>query len=239
MTDTTNTITETTVPPLPDTATRAEGNRQIRIAVKAAGLGPEFADGLIDRNATITESRAAAFDELIKRGSGAALIQTQRSEVGFSNDDPAVQVERMAEALACRMMGGKPTDAARPYINDRLETMARRILEMRGQRVGSLSCEEVFTRAMHTTNDFPMLTTEAGNRVLMAGHQAAPNPLKSLARQALLTDFRAKSALRLDEMGSLQKVGEHGEIKSTTRGEAKESYALDTYGSSSRYRARR
>ena len=35
--------------------------------------------------------------------------------------------------------------------------------------------------------------------------------------------------LRIGETGALEKVTEHGEIKSVTRAEAKESYSLDTY----------
>jgi len=65
----------------------------------------------------------------------------------------------------------------------------------------------------------------------MPAYQAAQSPLKRLARQALANDFRTMSRLKLGEVGALQKVTEAGEIKSTTRGEAAESYALDTYGS--------
>jgi len=225
----TNTTTTTTTAPPPDTATRAAVNREIRDLARNARLPAEFADGMIDRNATIDQTRAAAIEELVKRSNGAAQIQTQRVEVGFSHDDPTVQVERMAEALACRAMGGKPSEAARPFMNHRLEGLARICLEMRGQRVRSLSCEEVFARAMHTTSDFPELLNGTGNRVAMSAYEAAPNPLKSLARQSNVNDFRAKTMLRIGEMGGLEKVGEHGEVKSVTRAENKESYSLDTY----------
>ena len=50
-----------------------------------------------------------------------------------------------------------------------------------------------------------------------------------MARQATLPDFRAGTRLKLSDVGLLEKVSESGEIKSTTRGEAKESYSLDTY----------
>ena len=58
----------------------------------------------------------------------------------------------------------------------------------------------------------------------------AQSPIKAtLARQATAPDFRALSKLKLSDVGLLEKVSESGEIKSTTRGEAKESYSLDTY----------
>ena len=47
--------------------------------------------------------------------------------------------------------------------------------------------------------------------------------------QATLPDFRAGTRLKLSDVGLLEMVSETGEIKSTTRGEAKESYSLDTY----------
>lgn len=220
--------TETqTSPPEP---ARGEINTQIRSIATVAGLDTSFADGLIDRAATIEQARAAAFDELVKRGGGA--IQTQRIEVGPTHDAPDAVIERMAEGLACRMLPAvlKPSDAAKPYVGLGLSDLARRLLEMRGQRVGNLSREELLTRAMHTTSDFPNLLTGTGNRVLAAAYAAAPNPLKQLARQTTMADFRPKTILRIGEMPKLKKVTEHGEITSATRTEAKEGYALDTFG---------
>ncbi|NOX41577.1 MAG: peptidase, partial [Alphaproteobacteria bacterium] len=44
-----------------------------------------------------------------------------------------------------------------------------------------------------------------------------------------MSDFRTGTRLKLSDVGQLSKVTEAGEITSTTRGEAAESYALDTY----------
>jgi hypothetical protein len=208
-------------------ANRADANRSIRTLVAAAGLDTAFADTLIDRSATVDEARVAAFDELVSRGNG--RIQTQ--QVGASNDDPAVRLARMQEALVCRMMPAQaPSDAARPYMNLGLVDMARETLTMRGERVGMVSREEILTRAMHTTSDFPNLLSGTGNRVLAAAYEAAPNPLKMLARKALLPDFRPKSTLKLSDLPKLKPVTESGEIKSATRSEAVETYSLATFG---------
>ncbi|MFN7053038.1 MAG: peptidase U35, partial [Gemmobacter sp.] len=61
-------------------------------------------------------------------------------------------------------------------------------------------------------------------------YQATQSPLKTLARQRTASDFRALSVLKLGEFSGLQKVSEHGEIKAMTTGEAKEGYALETFG---------
>lgn len=211
------------------TGDRAEVNRHIRGIAAAAGLGAAWADGLIDRAATLDEARAAGFDEMLRRCGG--TIHTRRAEVLHGADDPAVQLRHMQDALVARMMpGAAPGETARPFVNLGLVEMARHMLRARGERVGTASREEVLHRAMHTTSDFPNLLTGAGNRVLMAAYEAAPNPLKALARRTTLADFRPKTALRLSDLPKLPRVTEAGEIKHVTRTEARESYSLETYG---------
>jgi phage major head subunit gpT-like protein/phage head maturation protease len=224
-----STLSETTTQDPPANENRAETNQQIRTVATAAGLDGTFANGLIDRGASIEEARSAAFEELVRRGGG--TIRNHRVEVGQSSEDPAVRLRHMQEALVCRMMPTQaPSDGARPYMTQGLADMARITLEMRGERIGLSSREELLTRAMHTTSDFPNLLTGTGNRVLMAGYQAAPNPLRTLARQALLTDFRPKTMLKLGELPKLKRVPETGEIKSASRAEATEGYSLETFG---------
>jgi hypothetical protein len=91
--------------------------------------------------------------------------------------------------------------------------------------------DQIFERATHGTSDFPQLLTGVGNRTLMPAYEAAQSPLKLLCRQTTANDFRPMSKLKLSGTGPLQKLSEHGEIKHTTRAEASESYAIDTYAS--------
>lgn len=157
-----------------------------------------------------------------------APVQIRTAQTG--NDDPAVILSRQTEALACRMMGTAPSEAARPFMGYGLADHAREALAASGVAVRSLSGEEVLTRAMHGTSDFPELLTGAGSRVLANAYQQAQSPLKTIARQRTAADFRAMSILKLGEFSGLQKVTEHGEIKAVTTGEAKEGYSLDTFG---------
>lgn len=212
-----------------DAANRAEVNRNIRSIATVAGFAPGWADARIDEGATVEQARAAAVEELVRRGGSA--VRTHRVEMGFSGDDPAVQLRHMQDALVARMMPTQqPGDAARPYMNLALSDMARRTLELRGERPGMASREELLHRAaVHTMSDFPDLLGGAGRRVLQAAYEAAASPLKTLGRRITLPDFRAKSALRLSDPPKLQRVTEAGEIKYTTRFETKETYALETY----------
>jgi HK97 family phage prohead protease len=200
---------------------------QIRAIARAAGMTPEQADELIDGGADIVTARAAAFEAMTARQS--PVIRTQTAAP--ANDDPAVILERRTAALFARVNGTAPEDAARQYFNDGLADHARALVTMTGASVAGMDREQILRAAMHTTSDFPNLLTGVGNRTLMPAYEAAQSPLKRLARQALMNDFRTASRLKLGEVGQLQKVTEAGEIKSTTLGEAAESYALDTYGS--------
>ena len=147
-----------------------------------------------------------------------------------ANDDPAVIMSRQSEALACRMMGTAPSEAARPFMGYGLADHARERLQAAGVATRGLGTEEMFTRSMHGTSDFTELLTGAGNRVMASAYQVAQSVLKQLARQRTANDFRAMSILKLGEFSGLQKVTEQGEIKALTAGEAKEGYSLETFG---------
>lgn len=204
----------------------AQHRAEIRTIARAAGLDSAWADAQIDADASVTETRAAAFEEIQRRGQAVPRIR-----VGTSGDDPAVIRTRQAEALAARMMGSTPSDAARPFMQMGLADYAREALTRSGAAgVSMLGREELLTRAMHTVSDFPELLTGAGNRVLADAYTRAASPLKQLARQRTASDFRPLSTLKLGGFGKLERVNEAGEIKSLTTGEAKESYALETFG---------
>lgn len=209
-----------------DNQTRAETNAQIRSAVTYARLPASFANDLIDRDATVEEARSAVFAEMQNRNVNVSTVR-----VGPSGDDPAVVHERMAEALACRATGAEPSEGARVYMTLGLSDMARLSLQRSGATgIATLGREEMLTRAMHTTSDFPNLLTSTGNRILMPAYQAAESPLKRLARQRTADDFRPISLVKLGEFGKLQKVTEAGEIKALSTGEATEGLQLETFG---------
>lgn len=210
----------------PAEPTVAETRAQIRQIARSAGLPAVWADEQIDGDATVTEARAAAFEAMQTRGRNAPRIRT----IGAPNDDPAMIRTRREDALYSRVSGTAPSDDARPFMADTLRDHARASVEATGVSTRGMDPDTLFRAAMHTTSDFPQLLTGVGRRTLMAAYQVAGSPLKTvLARQTTLPDFRAASKLKLSDIGLLEKVSESGEIKSTTRGEASESYALDTY----------
>lgn len=193
-------------------------------------LPDEWATRMADAGDVLTDEEVIADARDSAKAARAAKTPVQIRTAVPANDDPAIIRNRQAEAMAARMMGTAPSDAARPFMALGLHDLARDALTRSGLSIGTIGAEEVLTRAMHGTSDFPELLTASGNRVLASAYQAAQSPLKSLARQRTASDFRALSILKLGEFGGLQKVTEHGEIKAMTTGEAKEGYALETFG---------
>jgi HK97 family phage prohead protease len=197
---------------------------------KAHKLPDEWQIRMADAGDELTddEIRADARDTAIAARQTRTTPQIRTASP--SNDDPSVIIERQTEALAARMTGATPSDAARPFMAMGLQDFARDALTRSGVSVATLGREELMTRAMHSTSDFSGLLTGAGNRVLSDAYQRAQSPLKQLARQRTAADFRPLSVLKLGEFSGLQKVTESGEIKSVTTGEAAEGYSLETFG---------
>lgn len=225
MPEATETTTEETRQPPPDTAER-QRRTQIRELARRSGLSTEWADQQIDADADMTAVRAAAFDEMQRRSA-----PTIRAHVGVSHDDPAAIRTRRADALACRMLGTTPHADAREFMSDRIVDHAAGCLELAGVRTRGMSPETIFQRAFapHTTSDFPLLMGTATNRVLLDAYEAAGSPLKAIGRQATHPDFKGRTLVRVGEMSRLQRVTEVGEIRHMTRAESGTIYSLETY----------
>jgi len=206
--------------------TPARHRAEVRSILRAAGMSkPEEIDAIVDEDLSLDEVKSRAFEHMQTR-----QRNTPRIRVTASNDDPAAIVTRAADALAFRMGGASELPpASREYANMSLLDLARDSLTRAGVSVRGLSTDEVLQRAAHGTSDFPLVVTNAANKTLLSTYQAAESPLKALARQRTLPNFKESSTLRLGGMGRLEKLSEHGEITATSRGETGEKLSLATY----------
>jgi HK97 family phage prohead protease len=219
------TMTETIT--TPDAATVEQTRRaDIRGLVRAAGLSADVADALIDAGADLTRAKAEIFDYVQERAAARPII---RAHVGASADDPATLNRRQSDALAVRMAGGNPADDVRPFMAESMLDMARGALTRAGQSTRGLTPDETFQRAAHTTSDFPLVVSNAMNKVALDTYAAASSPLKALARQRTLPNFKPSTSIRLGEVGRLEPLAENGEITATSRAENGESFKLATY----------
>lgn len=211
------------ITPVDDT----EKNRrtEIRSLVRSAGLEPQIADDLIDAGADMTRAKAEIFDAQQSRQRSAPIIRSHAP----ANDDPAVITRRQTDAVAYRMAGGELPDDARQYVNMSLREMASESLAREGISTRGMSSDEVFTRAAHTSSDFPLVVSNAANKVALETYKAAESPLKTLCRQRTLPNFKESHAIRVGEAGRLEPLGEGGEITATSRAENGESMRLKTF----------
>lgn len=190
--------------PMPETietsAEEAEAQRrsEFRGLVRAAGLGPELADQLIDTDADMTAAKAAVFDAQQTRRSAPVV------HVHGSQEDPATIRTRQAEALAYRMGGLEELpEASRTYADVSLMDMAREAVERMGTSTRGMSRDEVLHRAAaHGTSDFALTVMDATGKTAMASYRAAESPLKELCRKQTLRDFKTSTATRAASCGS-------------------------------------
>ncbi len=197
---------------------------EIRTIARAANLSAEWADEQIDSGADLTAVRAAAFDEIQKRGRTVPTIR-----VTGSNDDPAQIQTRAADALAYRMAGGDLPDVSREFVSMSLRDLAAESLTRSGVSTRGMSADEVFHRSLGTS-DFPLVVSNAMGKVAAQAYKAAESPLKALARQKTLPNLKTSTSIRIGEMGRLEEIAEHGEFKHTNRAEAGETMSLKTFG---------
>jgi hypothetical protein len=122
------------------------------------------------------------------------------------------------------------SEPAREWRGYSLIEMARTLLEGEGQRLRGLSRDEIATRALHTTSDFPAILAAVTNKTLRDAYEAAPRTFPPIARRATAADFKDIHRLQLGEAPQLEKVNEAGEFKRGAIGEAKERYRIETWG---------
>lgn len=188
---------------------------------KLCELTEEWADALPD-DADEDAIRASAREALAKRSA-------PRIRITRDNADPAQIQTRAADALAFRMVGGDLPEASREFVGMSLREMAADALQRSGTSSRGMSADDIFARSLGTS-DFPLLVSNAMGKVAAQAYQAAESPLKALARQRTLPNFKTSTAIRLGEMGRLEEMTEHGEFTHTSRAEAGETMSLRTFG---------
>lgn len=184
----------------------------------------DLVDGLMTRAATFEQAREAVLEALAARDDAAGGRLNVRSINGGTDQ----QRDLILNTLVARM-GGRPTGEILRSAD--CTQLAIRSLELSGQRVShSDGRDRIIERALHTTSDFPNLLGTAAGRVLHDAYAEAPVALKLISREKLLTDFRARSVVRLGGAPSLDKVNESGEFNYGTMADQASAWRLATFG---------
>lgn len=226
-------------PEAPDTeaiATRAREAERDRVSTiyDLAGrlnLERSFAEDLVKRGVSVDESRRLILDQVAAKSDETRTFGHVSVPLG-GRDERITRRDAVANALLHRY---SPTlfqleDAARQYRGMTLLELARESLGNSGVNTRGLSRDEVATRALHSTSDFPEILSAVTNKTLRQAYDAYPRTFALFCRQVLATDFKSMHRVQLGEAPQLLEVGESGEFKRGTLGESKESYKVKTYG---------
>lgn len=126
--------------------------------------------------------------------------------------------------------GRRARTAAEPYARHSLSELAAVAIGERDMPRTAAERIDLYSRAFHSTSDFPLLLSGALNSRLLENYQAATPVYRRIARQMTFSDFRAHDVLRPGDFPQLQGVTETGEIKQGTFGEKKETAYVRPYG---------
>ncbi|MCA3561832.1 MAG: peptidase U37 [Aestuariivirga sp.] len=195
------------------------------------GLKRAQADDLVKRGVAIDDARREILDTLASTADEARVFAQAASPMG-GRDERVTRREAVAGALLHRH---SPTlfplaEPARDYRGLTLIELAREFLASAGVNVRGLSRDEIATRALHSTSDFPEVLAAVTGKTLRQAYDAYPRTYVPFCRQVLATDFKAMHRVQLGEAPQLVKVNEGGEFKRGTLAEGRESYRVETYG---------
>lgn len=211
-------------------AVAAEQTRilEIREACKVAGINEAKEKEFITKNTSADEVRKFATDELAKKDES-MKTQNQRIEMGATARDHART--NMTEYLMYR---GNPdknklTEGAREYIGMSLLELVRESLTLEGVKVKGMTPNQLATRAMHTSSDFPYLLENIATKSLRKEYDEAPQTFWAFTNRGSVPNFKENSKVQLGDGPSLALVKEGAEILSGTIGEGREKYSLKKY----------
>ncbi len=204
------------------------------------GLEGSIADGLISRGVSLDEARTAILDAIAEADplEGRVHEPAPAQARGDGGRDAAYR-DAVSEALLHRHdpVRNELTASAREFRGMTLLEMSRHALERSGISTRGMSRMElagaVFQQraaGLHATGDFTAILANVANKTLRGAYTSTPRTFGSWARRATITDFKPVQRTQLGGAPDLEKVLESGEFQYGTMGEAKEVYALATYG---------
>lgn len=195
-------------------------------SARAAGFDAEHAAEAFGRDLTVEQYNAELLNALAQRSAA------QTPNASFKGDNRADQKESeraiIADSIIARTGAIEFTPETRKFAGARMIDLAMHRMGNPGGMLG-MSPNEMAKRAFQSTSDFPLILENVMNKTLAKGYKETPRTFLDLGTQATVNDFRQKHTYRMGDAPDLLPLGENGEYKSGTIGEAKESYAIETF----------
>ncbi len=216
--------------------------------VALAGLPVNFAERFINDGSTVEAVASEIFAELSRRqavdpGTQAANAAATTAQVTREQRDGVRAAMENAILNRWSPSDYKLTDAGRQYRTMSLLRLAEESLVSAGVPLRDVRMADPNELAIAATggrverfagymgtSDFPNILANVANKTLRAAYEAMPATWRKIARTTTANDFKTKSVNQLSEAPTPVKVNASGEFKYVTLSEAKESYAIATYG---------
>lgn len=212
-------------------AVREERERSNTIEDLAARSGfPDLGREHVRSGTTVDAFRSLLFDHMVNNERNAPTD----SRVSVIRDEGdarrSAQIEALAYGLGAPEPQAGPSQAARQFMGMGLVDIAAESVNYRGRRMmNARDIDDVFTRASHSTSDFPAVFEGAVNRTLEQRYALAQPTFKRFARKRNFRDFRPDTTVKVGDFPLLKKVLENGEIKYGSFGEGKEQVQAFSY----------
>lgn len=216
-----------------EAAVRGERERVATITDLATRAGvADFGQEHVRAGTAVEAFRAALLDKLVASEAGAPTDSNVRAHVGTEEADRvrSAKIEALAYGLGAPVPQAGPSEAARQFMGRGLVDLAADSIDYRsGRMLNARQVDEIFTRASHSTSDFPIIFEGAINRSLEQRYALAQPTFRRFARKKNFRDFRPDTTVKLGDYPMLQKVLEGGEIKYGSFVEGKEQVQAFSY----------
>lgn len=204
------------------------------------GLDTAFRDQLIRDGVSMDEARTLILDKLVETDPAGRTAEPAPAQARGTGERDGQYRDAVSEALMHRADPGQHQLGAggREFRGLSLLEIARHVLERGGVSTRGMSKMELSGAAFmgrgsvgyHSTSDFPAILANVAGKTLRASYESTPRTFAAWARRATITDFKPVQRTQLGGAPDLEKVLESGEFQYGTIGEAKEVYALASYG---------
>ena len=211
-----------------DIARRVVAEERVRIAsiydaARKLAIETGIADDLVRRGITLDEARTVLIDRAPERD---RAVETRPHIRTGGLDEREVRRGAVETALLHRFDPHRYaiSEPGRDWRGYSLIEMARSFLEAEGVRVRGLSRDEIATRALHTTSDFPAIPRRGHQQYAarcLRGSTAYLPAARPASHRRRLQGHASPAAGRGAAAGE---VNESGEFKRGSMGEGKESY---------------
>ena len=195
------------------------------------GLERTFAEDMVQRGVSLEEARRVILDKVADTSEQTRIFPHVSIPLG-GRDERVTRRDAVTNALLHRYSPSlfSLSEPAREYRGMTLLELGREFLSTSGVNVRGMSRDEVATRSLHSTSDFPEILSAVTNKTLRQAYDTYPQTFRPFCRQVQASDFRDITRVQMGEAPQLQKVNEAGEFKRGTIGEARERYKVETYG---------